>query len=369
MWTSLKLSLPLLLPLAAFANEPHKPAAFWAHEGYKPVKYSRAQKILAAPPVAEHSLSWPVEFADDMHTMGNNMIQFQQYGGSDAYYHAGCDLRAQAGSWVSAPIGGRVEAGHYGYETQADGSDVKWWKPYPAPGDTYYFEVAVIDDTGTRFEIHHVDENSLPPEIISAVQNGGRVKAGDHLGKVVLWPEAGVDGELYNHVHFNVVDKSGVHWNPERLAPAMVDTTAPVIHGVYAKSSDGHFSEVQEGAVLTAKPDEFVVAATDQREKDVYTQAPNLAELVFNPGTPGELSTRWDFTWKLTKQDGSFPPIWELYLKKLTLPSGERLSTEGNYQTNFFLIQLKTPPLAQGPFVIRVGDMAGNQSEFHAELR
>jgi hypothetical protein len=166
-----------------------------------------------------------------------------------------------------------------------------------------------------------------------------------------------------------VIDKNGVYWNPERLARALVDTTAPVIHGVYAKSNDGHFNEVQEASVLTSKVDEFVVATTDQRENNVYTQAPNLAELVFNPGTHRETRTRWDFTWKLTKADGSFPPIWDLYLKELILSSGERLRTQGNYQTNFFLIQLKLPAQAQGPFVIRVGDMAGNQSEFHAELR
>jgi hypothetical protein len=320
----------------------------------------------SAPAIQAGSLDWPVAFPDRTHTLGNNMIQFQQYGPSQAYYHGGCDLRVKQNAWVTAPVSGRLEAGHYGYEMNPDGSATKWWKAWPEAGEALYFEVAVVTDDGTRFEFHHIDENQLSPEALKILKaGGGEIAAGAKLGRVVTWSVEGVDGEIYHHTHYNII-KENVEWNPEHFSKILVkDGLAPTLSGVFAVAADGQVAEVAQGSTLLEAPVEFVVAATDQRENDVYTQAPSFAEIM-SDANPA-LHTTWDFRQYLRNPDGSFPPIFDFYLKSLDVGS-RTLRTEGNYKKNFFLIRLKMPADTHGPFTIRVGDAVGNMTTFKAVL-
>jgi hypothetical protein len=182
-----------------------------AMQGYRPYKSSLAVQsnlvlqdsiVLAAP------LKWPFELPYAKSRIGNNFVQFQPY--DKPGYHMGDDMLLEPGSWALAPVDGLVEAGHYAYTDLPNGDRIKQWIAWPGTGDDNYFEVAVIDSNGTRFELHHVDRRSMPNEVIAALKKSGSVKAGQRLGKVVPWPTR----FHYVHVHLNVFSSMGVAINP-----------------------------------------------------------------------------------------------------------------------------------------------------------
>ena len=97
--------------------------------------------------------------------------------------------------------------------------------PWPREGDDLYFEVAVVADSGVRYEFHHVDRASLPVGIATLLNaGGGRVEAGTLLGHAITWP----DGD-YHHIHYNLVLPSGTRINPEFVSPLLADHRAPEI--------------------------------------------------------------------------------------------------------------------------------------------
>lgn len=366
--TGFRISIIFIAALSsnAFADELVLPAKILEASGYHRVSSFRAP--LLAQPIAlpTHALEWPVEFEDASHTMGNNMVQFQQYRLGEPYFHGGCDLRAQAGSEVKTPVRGRIDAGHYSYDTNPDGSMQKFIRPWPQSGEALYFEVSVTTDDGTVYEFHHIARSSLPADIKALLDRGGGiVEAGSVIGRVAEWPAPGIDGRLYHHIHFNIIRPDGVRINPESVAEPLLDERAPDLHGVYAIDAQGRVEVLTTAqANPTRRPVEIVVATTDRREANVYTQTPPVAQIVFADGQ----TTGWDFRRTLTGPTGVFAPIWDVYKSQLTLPSGQTLRTAGDYQTNFFLFRLPVPPSAHGPINIKVGDAAGNFSEFASQL-
>jgi len=328
----------------ARANENVQPAWKLLAQGYRPVPHARSRSD-ALP--AAHASPWPVTFQDAQHSIGNSMVEFQPFGAP--YFHGGCDLRTKAGEDIHATVSGRLEAGHYGYDTNADGSMSKYWMPWPQEGDATYFEVAVVTEEGTRYENHHVDRDSLPADIVAMLNaGGGRVEAGHLLGHVLYWP----DGD-YHHTHYNIVLPSGARVNPEYASPLLPDSRAPEILGIFAVSGSA-ISAFGTG-IFGAAPTEFVVDAVDHQDANVYDHPPVFARLHF---TSGE-QTVWDFRTTLLGADGKFPPIWNFFLASLKAPGGA-LETEGGYGTGHSLIRLAVPAGAKGPFTIELGDMAGN---------
>lgn len=340
----LALSLALALSAPALAHENIQPGWKLLQEGYRPVlRALGAPETLPAP----HSLAWPVTFQDGAHTIGNSMVEFQPFGAP--YYHGGCDLRTHAQETIHAPVSGRLEAGHYGYDTNADGSMTKYWMPWPQRGDATYFEVAVVADDGTRYELHHVDRATLPAEIVAMLNAGGaRVSAGTTLGHVLDWP----DGE-YHHTHYNIVLPSGTRVNPEYASTLLADTRAPEILGLYALTN-GLAKDFGNGYFAKA-PAEFVVDAVDHQDGNVYDHPPAFVRLRFDNGP----ETTWDFRATLTDGRGAFPPLWNFFLESLRGPNGFR-ETEGGYGTGHSLIRLRVPTGASGPFTIELADIAGN---------
>jgi hypothetical protein len=334
----------LFSPSTARADENIQPAWKLLAEGYRAVATVRSG---AAAVPAAHSLPWPVRFQDAAHSIGNSMVEFQPFGAP--YYHGGDDLRTEAGADIHAPVSGRLEAGHYGYDTNADGSMTKYWMPWPQEGDETYFEVAVVADDGTRYELHHVDRSSLPADIVARLNaGGGRVEAGALLGHVLYWP----DGE-YHHTHYNIVLPSGVRVNPEYASPLLPDARAPEVLGLFALVS-GRALDFGDGSFSKA-PSEFVADVVDHQDGNVYDHPPVYARLHFASGE----ETLWDFRTTLTGPNGAFPPLWSFFLESLRSPSGTR-ETEGGYGTGHSLVRLLVPAGAHGPFTIELGDIAGN---------
>lgn len=338
----------LLLSLSAHADENILPREELLRQGYQPVPL-QTKSIADTLPLA-HALPWPTDFQDAAHTVANSMAQYQPFD-DPAYFHGGCDLRTKAGAETRAPIAGKLEAGHYGYVTNADGSMTKYWKPWPEHGDEIYFEVAVVGDDGTRYELHHINRSTLPAAIVKMLNaGGGRVEAGTPLGYVIYWP-----GGDYHHTHYNIVLPSGVRVNPEFASPLVPDALAPEILNAFAVAADGRALAFGNGSFRVA-PKEFVVKVVDRLDQSVYEHPPAFARLKFASGE----ETAWDFRTTLTAPGGKFPPLTNFFMEKLRGPDGRWEYTEGGYGTGHSLIRLAVPAGARGPFEIEMADLAGN---------
>jgi hypothetical protein len=347
-----------------WADLPIRDAATLKAQGFKAlIRQPKTKKSRPEPQFQAGTLAWPVQFESAEHSMGNTMIQFQRYSGGKAYFHGGCDLRTQAGEAVFAPQSGRLEAGHYAYTVGDDGSLEKFFKPWPETGEDLYFEVAIVDDQGFRFEFHHVDRKSLPPSIVDRLNSSFNpiVQKGELLGRVVAWPVNGAGGRPYHHIHYNIIDPQGTKLNPEHYSAALTDPTPPVIHGVYAKNSITQlYDPVEQFLPMGA---EVVVATTDQRLPNVYTHTPPLVQWKWPVGNNVWGLVGWNFLQQLSNTDGSSPDIRRVFINEIRTSLGQRLVTRGDYQQNFFLFQMPLPnPLDSHELDLVVQDQAGNQT-------
>ena len=350
---------PLLIPLPASADELVLPAPALRALGLRPVRHAPVLSRATHPDPTPGTL-WPVTFKSQAHSIAQNYVQHQDYGGGQ-YYHGGCDLRTVARSWAVAPIDGVLEGGYYGYETQADGQDVKWWKPWDgSPEASLYFELAVVSDDGYRYELHHVDPMTLPQETVRWLDQGGvRVTAGAKLAHVAKWP-----GD-YDHVHFNLVRPDGVHVNPEAFSqalPVIVDSIAPRILAAFTIDAQNRVAALRDGARIAANVTEIVVETTETRDGNAYVQTPPLFQARFDSGeVTGE-----DFRKTLTGADGAWRDIRQVFLPKLRTPSGATIRNAGNYGEGQFLVRIPLPRTAHGPFEVRLEDTAGNAAVLRA---
>jgi murein DD-endopeptidase MepM/ murein hydrolase activator NlpD len=147
---------------------------------------------------------WPVRIL----SIGHSTASYQNYGG-EAYFHHGLDIRADAGSDVRASAGGVVvNIENY------------------MPGNPAYWEVAILDDQGFIWQYHHVDRNSIPQEIWTAFRNKTRIEAGTKIGEVYYWTVT-TYGEVYHHVHLNILARGGAYRNPFDFLQPLPDTAAP----------------------------------------------------------------------------------------------------------------------------------------------
>lgn len=346
----------------SLANEPVRPASHWDRLGYIQAPGVRLQSPGLQPERPEwapHELDWPVAFQDTEHTIANSMAQFQSYG-DGPYFHGGLDLRVSARAQTRTPVAGRIEAGHYGYSNNPDGSMTKRWKPWPQSGDALYFEIAVITPDGYRFEFHHMDEKRMAPEVVKILKAGdsnAELPAGAPLGDSIPWP----DGQ-YHHVHYNVITPSGIRLNPEFYSTAIPDATPPEVKRLLAVVS-GKTADFGSGQFDSA-PEYFAIATRDRLGSTVYDHPP--VYISFEPETGAGFT--WDFRERLTDNSGRFPGIWSFFIESIRTPEGKRLATEGGYGVGMSVIRLPVPRGAQGDFTIRVADLVGGAAEFRGYI-
>lgn len=346
MRNTLALVALFLSSLPALANENVLPREELLRQGYRPLPKG-ARRLDSLP--AAHALPWPAAFEDAAHSVGNSMAEFQPFG--SPYFHGGVDIRTAADAELRAPVAGRLEAGHYGYNQLPDGSLEKLWKPWPQQGDFYYFEVAVVAGDGTRYELHHVNRRSLPAEIVALLNaGGGRVEAGTLLARVIPWPDG-----VYHHTHYNIILPSGKRVNPEFASTLVPDSLAPELLGLFAIGARNQVLDFGNGS-LPAGTKEIIADVRDLQDGNVYEHPPVLARLRFASGE----ETAWDFRETLAGADGLHPPLWDVFLERLRTPGGGYRETEGGYGTGHSLIRLKVPSGAHGPFTLELGDIAGN---------
>lgn len=344
------------------ANERVLPEKILLEKGLRPFKNFRHFRGLRKQTgQIPRGLPWPVQFQDPSHTIAQNYVNFQDYG-DGAYFHKGCDLRTHQSADVRAPVTGILEAGYYGYDTKPDGSQTKFWTPWKGvPHNDPYFELALVTQDGYRFELHHVDSMNLPQTTLDALAKGGVViPQGQVIGKVIPW---GGSGDVYNHIHYNIYRQDGVIMNPEFYSEAVADHVAPKIHGVFGIKTDGSVLPLGQGGVIQDELQEIVVAATENRDNDVYIQTPVFAGIVFENGS----RTVWDFHDSITTPDGRWPDLREVFRPQIKLPGGKKLITFGQYGKGMFLFRLKVDS-GRGKFEIRVADTATNFSSFKGTL-
>ncbi len=345
--------LAITAPHLSRADENVRPAAELLREGYLPVEVAPLSVADRSWRYAPHKLEWPIAFR----ALGNVMAQFQPFG-YPPYFHGGIDVVTSPARELHATVEGRLEAGHYGYSNQPDGSLLKHWRPWPQDGNPTYFELAVINDDGVRFEYHHVDRERLPQAIIAKLDRGNsRVVIGELLGHPVEF------GQNYDHIHYNIRFADGTVVNPEFASKPIPDHQLPTVVESMAVARDGSTRPLT--AELSELPAEFVVVTFDTRESSPYQHPPSRASIRFENGAQAQ----WDFRQSLTREDGSFPPLTEVFASSIRAPSGRTYTTDGGYGTGQSVIRLKTPPGAHGAFTIELEDAAGNISRTQGRVR
>ncbi len=316
---------------------------------------SKTQNQLAWAP---HSLNWPVSFQNPLDPIGNDMVEYQPYDGG--YFHGGLDLLSPFGSHVRAPVAGRIEAGHYAYTPQSNGSLEKMWKPWPQSGNPTYFEVAIITDEGFRFEFHHVDRNTLPPAIVEKLNKGrsSRVEVGEVLGDVLEW-----EIRDYHHIHYNIIDPNGVtRVNPQYLSPEIADSIAPEVIAMAYKSKKNNIWMEFKNFQRLNDAEEIQVVCKDQKIREGFEHPPVSSELVFQNGK----KTSWNFKRSLEDENSMWPELWNFYARSLNLFS-KNYETWGDYGHGEFIVRLKVPEKAEGPFKIKLIDDASNETLIEGE--
>lgn len=168
---------------------------------------------------------WPVP--DVPIRIMNTLSTLQFYGPTPGFHH-GLDLAAPAGTMVVAPISGRVETRYY-YKRKSD----------------YTYEVAIIADDGTRWELHHIDPDEIPPAVEELASTGGRITAGEPVGGLYDASEIGIEP----HLHINLIRTDGLYMDPLAVFPPIGDHEGPILNAHYwAVERDGALIELMGAA-------------------------------------------------------------------------------------------------------------------------
>lgn len=164
---------------------------------------------------------WPVGVL----SIGHTIASYQNYSFvSDAYFHHGLDIRAEAGSDVLASTGGKViNIENY------------------MPGDDAYWEVAILDEEGFIWQYHHIEKKSIPKAIYEAYQSQSFIPAGTKLGEVYFWKIVSF-GERFHHIHLNVLGKNKEYLNPFSFLERLPDKRSPEIAEFHLLKSEGKYS-------------------------------------------------------------------------------------------------------------------------------
>jgi len=242
-----------------------------AEKNFKPQYASRATGNWAkrSKKLSRLRYPWPVKVLSIGHTIAS--FQSYNFGGPPApYFHHGLDIRAEAGSDVLASVGGEV----INIENYIPGSD-------------FYWEVAILDKDGFIWQYHHIEKKSIPQAIHEAFKNKTSIDAGTKIGEVVAW-EIETFGEVFHHIHLNILGKEKAYLNPFEFLELLPDKSAPEIVG-FKLLQNGMIEEDNE-----VKGTSYTVAAEirDLVLSDVFIVPPNEIKISIDTADP---ITVWKF--------------------------------------------------------------------------
>lgn len=353
----------------SFSSELYMSEEKALEQGYTKVNYTQLYiyKSKKNSTISQHSLAWPFEVYDK-NFLGNNFIQYQPYSGTkNGGYHGGNDMVLIPNSWVYAPISGRLEAGHYSYNDFDNGGREKFWKAWPAQGAKASFEVAVINEDGLRFELHHIDRESLPEELRDCLrQTECFVEKGAKVGKVYSWHTS----FNYDHVHVNIIDQNTGQWyNPEYFFNLIEDTIVPDVRVLVETTSGSNFW-LEQDHIITETVKNFTLIGSDTKNDSHFHQVPLYADIQFDNG----YLAKYDYRYTLKNDFTFFPDIANFFPLAVKLPNGRvqrQELTSSYYPLNAkFIVRLPIDSARlEGAFVITVKDIAGNLIQFSGIIK
>ena len=167
-----------------------------------------------------HSVyDWPFSVVQ----MGHVIQSYQNYssGTSAAYFHHGMDMIAPNGTDVYTRSGGQVV-------------NVENYQP----GNSLYWEIAILDAEGYVWQYHHIDRNTIPQAILdkynewlSNPSTGGYIPANTYIGDIVYWTVTSF-GYRFNHAHLNILAAGDAYLNPLEFHTLLNDTQSPEIQAI-----------------------------------------------------------------------------------------------------------------------------------------
>ncbi len=209
---------------------------------------------------------WPVKVL----SIGHTMASYQNYGAiSSAYFHHGLDIRADAGSPVIASRGGKVV-------------NIENYQP----GQSAYWEIAILDDDGFLWQYHHIERSSIPQNIHQAYANKTKIADGTKIGEVFSWGIVSF-GERYHHVHLNILGANKEYLNPFAFLEPLHDTKSPEIGNITLTKNGKKVSgnSVQGNYSIAAELKDLILS-------EVYFNPPNEIKITVDSDSP---QTVWKF--------------------------------------------------------------------------
>jgi len=331
---------------------------------------------LPAQSYEQHSLEWPTKIHKSKHTFGGLIHQFQKF--QNVYFHEGLDIITPLRQSVHAPVDGVVDAGYYSYETLINGQTQKTYLSLrdispedhePKLWGERYFEVSLTDKMGNRFELHHIDRESLPMELVDAVYSARSVPAKTFLGFAIEWPEK-VQGSDYHHIHYNILDAEGVYKNPFWHSKEVEDNIPPHVQNVYAAvaqtcASNG-LRQLKELSQVTSQDEitHLVLQAHDFINTQSFPQSPTRITAQFANHSAFE----FDYSEALFNNDLNSFAIHELYVGRFCIGAVDFPFVLKGSENFKFYIQIPVPKSFKGHASIEVSDFSNNTTNIEVEL-
>lgn len=362
------LTILLLINCSAFADIPYHPRAELISRGYqkveKNISYQRVSTLVDDNIYEYRSLPWPIALKREPQQFIGNMHQFQTFT-NPSYYHGGVDVLAHEEQVVTTPVSGVIEGVYYSYSDDYFGNAEKFEIHLrdivngfvEQPSDKRYFEVAIIDEQGNRFEFHHINPDTLPDEIRQKILLGDSwVSAGTIIGSVIDFRSRRGKIDM-DHLHYNIVNHQGYYLNPFHFSKTINDDSPPQLTNIYAaKKSFCHqtpelveFSD--DHPLETEKM--IVVRTLDLIGKELFSQAPMIIHAKFSDGE----EFMWDFSTSIVDQTGNRPWIREVYLHSKCIAGLGELRASNNSD---FYFKIPVPSRFHGSIEVTVYDQNFN---------
>lgn len=291
-------------------------------------------------PDPDKRYDWPT---DTIESIGHSISSYQNYTGSGRFHH-GVDFRAPANVDILSPFRGQVAM----------------IRNYMA-GELYW-EVAVLDPSGCLWQYHHIAKPSIPQNIQDAFEafkkdnTKGFIEKGTKVGEIVPWPVE-TYGELFHHIHLNILDENKAYLNAYNFMKALPDTQAPEIKRVGIVQD----KRLLEGNEVSGEYSIYV-EASDLIMHEKFILPPYSLSYYFK-GKPEQVLPVWTFDTLPGKDDYS-ARVHEYFV----YGGRQGKLTCGNYQCRRFIIDVgfsKKLPQEAGDYeiVVVAKDHVGNKTE------
>ncbi len=212
-----------------------------------------------------HDVPWPFSPQNATFPVGHSSVSYQDYYGSGngagSYFHHGVDIVLEELQMLLNIQDGRiVKAGRYnGGQSEL------------------YYEVVVKTVNGLTIQYHHVDEETVPDEILDAVGTAEVFETGAEIGKIISWPVVEeYSKKNFHHVHLNIITEKGRYLNGLQLLREMNDSTPPQIEGVYILNSS-KTSQIDPSDI--SEPFRVAVEAFDLVDDNLWMLPPRYSEV------------------------------------------------------------------------------------------